>query len=115
MLPPVGAHPELGATAGVTCRDLRLSASIRGAASQFVNRFGLGCDASYLGDTPLPALTAAARSIDVNPDHCSGAEGPAVTTSSPSPTRPRQPPTGADSASGTGASLPRPNSVPVHG
>lgn len=56
VLPPVGAHPELGATAGWTCRDLRLSASIRGAASQFVNRFGLGCDAAYLGDTPLPAL-----------------------------------------------------------
>ena len=55
VLPPVGAHPELGATAGVTCRDLRRSASIRGAAGQFVNRFGLGCDASYLGDTPPPA------------------------------------------------------------
>jgi hypothetical protein len=55
VLPPVGAHLELGATAGWTCRDLRLSASIRGAVSQFVNRFGLGCDASYLGNTPLPA------------------------------------------------------------
>jgi hypothetical protein len=55
VLPPVGAHPELGATAGANCRGLALSASIRGAASQFINRFGLACDASYLGDTPLPA------------------------------------------------------------
>ena len=53
VLPAVGGHPELGSTAGATCRDLAFSATIRGSASQFVNRFGLDCDVSYL-DTPLP-------------------------------------------------------------